>query len=71
MIKIKDKIDNIMDEIQIIMESNGHLNGEIEKLEELFSKVSIYWAHMDDGDKDYIDAAKTAIEDKIKWEINK
>ena len=42
MIKIKDKINNIMDEIQIIMESNGHLNGEIEKLEELFSKVSIY-----------------------------
>ena len=71
MIKIKDKITKIMDEIQIIMESNGHLNGEIEKLEELFSKVSIYWAHMDDGDKDYIDGAKTAIEDKIKWEINK
>ena len=71
MIKIKDKVNHIMDEIQIIMESNGHLNGEIEKLEELFSKVSIYWAHMDDGDKDYIDGAKTAIEDKIKWEINK
>ena len=71
MIKIKDKITKIMDEIQIIMESNGHLNGKIEKLEELFSKVSIYWAHMDDGDKDYIDGAKTAIEDKIKWDINK
>ena len=41
MIKIKDKINNIMDEIQIIMESNKHLNGELEKLEYLFSKVNI------------------------------
>ena len=71
MIKIKDKINNIMDEIQIIMESNGHLNGELEKLENLFSKISLYWAHLDDGDKDYIDGAKTAIENKIKWEVNK
>ena len=53
------------------MESNGHLNEEQEKLEDLFSKVSLYWAHMDDGDKDYIDGAKTAIENKIKWEVNK
>ena len=43
-----------MDEIQIMIEVNAHLNGNLEKLEELLAKTSVYWAHMDDENVDYI-----------------
>lgn len=58
-----------MDEIQKMIEANEHLNGDIEKLEELLSKTSIYWEHMDDESIDYIDAVRYAIEHKMKWSI--
>lgn len=53
-----------MDEIQIMVEANAHLNGDLEKLEELLAKTSIYWAHMDDENSDYIQAVQDAIEQK-------
>jgi hypothetical protein len=60
-----------MNAIQIMMESNAHLDGDLDKLEKLLSRTSIYWAHMDDVDIDYIHAARYAIEQKIRWKINK
>ena len=56
-----------MDEIQIMIEANAHLNGNLEKLEELLAKTSIYWAHMDDENADYIQAVQDAIEHKRSW----
>ena len=64
MSKIQEKINSLMDEIQIMVEANAHLNGDLEKLEELLAKTSIYWAHMDDENSDYIQAVQDAIEQK-------
>ena len=68
MSKIQEKINSLIDEIQSMMEANAHLNGDLEKLERLLSKTSIYWAHMDDENIDYIQAVYEAIENKVSWE---
>ena len=56
-----------MDEIQIIMESDTHLDQNAEKLKVLLSKISIYWEHLDDENADYIQAVQHAVEHKISW----
>jgi len=68
MSKIQEKINSLMDEIQIMIEVNAHLNGNLEKLEELLAKTSVYWAHMDDENVDYIQAVQDAIEHKTSWD---
>jgi hypothetical protein len=65
--KIHEKITGIIDEIQTIMDSDTHLDQNAEKLEGLLSKVSIYWAHIDDENSDYIHAVQYAIDHKISW----
>ena len=67
MSKIQEKINSLMDEIQSMMEANAHLDGNLEKLEKLLAKTSIYWAHMDDENADYIQAVYEAIENKTSW----
>ena len=67
MSKIQEKINSLMDEIQSMMEANAHLDGNLEKLETLLAKTSIYWAHMDDENADYIQAVYEAIENKTSW----
>ena len=69
MSKIQEKINSLMDEIQIMVEANAHLNGDLEKLEELLAKTSIYWAHMDDENSDYIQAVQDAIEKKKRLSL--
>ena len=69
MSKIQEKITTLMDEIQSMIEANAHLNGDLEKLEELLSKTSIYWAHMDDENTDYVHGVRYAIEHKMRWRV--
>ena len=69
MSKIQEKINKLLDEIQGMIEVNSHLNGDLEKLEKLLSKTSIYWEHMDDESVDYIQAVQDAIKNKKKWDI--
>ena len=68
MSKIQEKINSLTDEIQSMMEANAHLNGDLEKLEKLLSKTSIYWEHLNDENVDYIQAVYEAIENKVSWE---
>lgn len=67
MSKIQVQINRLVDEIQSMMESNAHLNGDLEKLEKLLAKTSIYWEHMDDENADYVQAVYEAIENKTSW----
>ena len=67
MSKIQEKINSLMDEIQSMMEANAHLDGNLEKLEKLLAKTSIYWELLDDENVDYIQAVNEAIENKTSW----
>ena len=66
MSKLQDKITLIMDQIQEMMESNYHLK-DVDAVQEAVDKVSLYWAHMNDEDKDYVHCAREAVEEKIEW----
>ncbi len=71
MSKMHQKVDNLMDEIQIMIEANAHIDGDLEELENLLSKVSIYWSHLGDENIDYVQAVQNAIEEKSEWQIAK
>ena len=60
-----------LDEVQRLMESNAHLtDGEnYQRLEELLSKLSMYFNVLTDEDRDYIQACHYAIDEKIDWSI--
>lgn len=49
-----------------MIEANAHLNADLEKLEDLLSKVSIYWAHLDYQSADSIQGVQNATENKTR-----
>jgi hypothetical protein len=70
MSKIQEKLNSIMDEIQALMESHprAHLE-EGTKIHELMNKVSIYFQHMDDENRDYYQYVQMAIEEEREWRV--
>lgn len=65
---VKDKINQRMDKLQEMMESNVHLERPAEVEEHIYS-VSKFWSVLSDEDKDYIDGSRYALEEQIRWEL--
>ena len=55
-----------MDTLEDMMNNNSHLVDE-EAVKEQISSVSKFWSVLSDEDKDYIQGAQWAIEEKAKW----
>jgi hypothetical protein len=70
MSKIQDKLNGIMDDIQALMESHprAHLEPD-SNIHELMSRARIYFAHMDDENKDYYQFVQMAIEEEKEWNV--
>ena len=68
---IQKKIEKYMDKIKALIEDNAHLDNRISTLQESLNSISLYVAHMNDEDTDYIQAVKYAIDKKIEWIIQK
>ena len=70
MSKIQDKLKGIMDEIQALMESHprAHLEPD-SKIHELMDKAGLYFAHMDDENRDYYQYIQIAIEEEKEWNV--
>ena len=64
---ISVKIKEQMDQLQKWMESNYHIDNPKE-VYELTTKVSKLWSILTEEDRDYIQAAQHAIEDKTIWQ---
>ncbi len=62
------KIKQRMDQLQSWMESNYHIDNP-DKVYELSTNVSKFWSVLSEEDRDYIQAAQEAIEDKITWDV--
>mgnify|MGYP001292302627 CR=1 FL=1 len=62
------KIKERMDQLQSWMESNYHIKNPNE-VYELSRSVSKFWSVLSEEDRDYIQAAQYAIEDKITWDV--
>jgi len=57
-----------MDQLQAWMEANYHLKNP-QEVHELTLNVSKFWSVLSEEDRDYIQAAQHAIEDKLEWKI--
>ena len=68
--KIQAALKGYMDQIQELMESDprAHLE-ENSNIHYLMSKATVYFAHMNDEDRDYYQMVQTAIEDEMEWNV--
>ena len=70
MSEIQEKLNGIMDEIQALMESHprAHLE-EDSKIHTLMASAGLYFAHMDDENRDYYQFVSMAIEEEAEWNV--
>lgn len=64
--KITVKIKERMDKLQKWMESNYHIDHP-EEVYELTTSVSKFWSVLSEEDRDYIQTAQHAIDEKELW----
>ena len=70
MSNIQEKLNDVMDEIQALMESHprAHLEPDT-KIHELMGRAGLYFAHMDDENRDYYQFVQMAIEEEKEWNV--
>jgi len=61
-------INRRMDYLQEMMESNMHLKAA-ENVTIQIASVSKFWSVLSEEDRDYIQAAQHAVEEKMEWKI--
>lgn len=65
---LREKINYRMDALQNWMESNYHLEHPNQVMD-LTIEVSKFWSVLSEEDRDYIQCAQAAIQEKWKWEV--
>jgi len=65
---LKQKLNDRMDKLQSLMESNYHLQNP-EEVVELIHSVSFAWSVLSEEDREYIQCCQHAIEEKLEWNI--
>ena len=65
---IQDTINDKLNQLEQSLLNQDHLNNPIEFLIQLVS-LSKYFHLMSDEDRDYVNCAKTALEDQIEWKV--
>lgn len=66
---ITEKIKNRLDDLEANLVSGKHLGSQDEsnELEVLISSASKFWSVLSDAERDFINAAKLALNDKKAW----
>jgi len=64
--ELLNKLELHMRAIQDLMDENIHLD-DSEYVQAHIDSIKKYWKYLDDGDKDYIDTAQYAIENRKEW----
>ena len=63
---IKEKINERLDVLQSKLKNGNHLDNPSE-IEELIESISKFWSVLEDEDREYIQAARYAIDNKMDW----
>jgi hypothetical protein len=66
--KMRDKLNQRMDALQRLMESNVHLD-EPEQVIDLLGKIKFAWSALSEEDREYIECVEYAIETQASWDI--
>lgn len=65
---LREKINSRLDTLQNYMESNYHLEHP-ETVMELTLQISKFWSVLSEEDREYVQCAQDAIEEKWKWGV--
>jgi hypothetical protein len=63
---IQKLIKERLDELQDLLDNNIHLEDR-ELVEQLIQSVSKFWSILEEGDREYIEAARYALEFQKVW----
>jgi Holliday junction resolvase RusA-like endonuclease len=63
---LRKKIEDRLKELEDLLDNNIHLEDD-EQVLELIQSISKFWSVLEEGDRDYIDAARYACEFKKVW----
>ena len=63
---LQEKINDRLNNLQTKLENDDHLT-DSEQIVELIDSISKFWSVLDEDDKDYIQAARHAIENRMEW----
>jgi len=63
---MRNKLKLRMDELQRCMEKNEHLSN-LSKVEEVIDSVNFAFHVLSEEDREYIQMAQVALEDKLEW----
>ena len=66
--KIMDKLNQRMDALQELMESNVHLD-KPEQVIDLLGKIKFAWSALSEEDREYIECVEYAIENHADWKV--
>ena len=69
MVTAREKLKSRIDKLEGIMQSNEYLNNPLEAMQ-LINKLSNYWGVLAEEDREFIQAAQMAIEDKLVWNLH-
>jgi len=67
-VKMRDKLNQRMDALQRLMESNMHLD-EPEQVIDCLSKIKFAWSTLSESDREYIECVEYAIETQSSWDV--
>ena len=65
---LREKINQRMDRLQEMMESNHHMSNPQEVID-LISRITPFWNILCEEDRDYIHGSQYAIEEKHVWDL--
>ena len=66
---IHEKIEQRFDFLQILLNNNEHMKSAEGVLAVLtaISSIAKFWSILDDGQRDFINAARIAVKDRTEW----
>ena len=64
----QDKINEQLDKLETMLTSQQHLTSP-ETVGAQLEALSMYFHLMSDDDRDYVNCARIALEDKIEWKV--
>lgn len=64
---IKQTINNRLNNLEVLMLDQKHLTNP-EVVLECIDNITKFWSALNDEDKDYVEAAKYALDKKLEWQ---
>ena len=63
---IHDKIEHWLDALEAALKQQEHIS-EPDKVLEIIASITKFWSVLSDDDRDYVNAARYALEEKLPW----